>query len=139
MKKIFIILIFIFISNNIFANPIILDCTCIKTYFYETSRSLDCYSGDHILEIDLKKRTVDYLDSDGKDQIKRIKKMGAVIEISEINSAEIEFYFSFYNEKQILRLFTLNRYTGQLKELSYADNILTIDYESICVKTKALF
>ena len=138
IMKTFLTILLLFFSFKIYANPIILDCTCLKSYFYDTSNTKDC-DLDRVLKIDLKKNIVNYLDSDGIDEIKRLKELGAVIELNQINSSEIKYYFSFFNTNQIDRFFTLNRYTGQLNESVYFNDILKIDYESICVKTKALF
>ncbi len=138
IMKTFLTILLLFFSSKIYANPIILDCTCLKIYFYDTSNTRDC-DLDRVLKIDLKNNIVDYLDSDGIDEMKRLKESGVVIELNQINSSEIKYYFSFFNTHQIDRFFTLNRYTGQLNESVYFDDILKIDYESICVKTKALF
>ena len=141
MKKLFLLFIFICLSNQLYANPIVLDCKGIETYLHET-KTLIGLSHNNIIEIDLKKETINFLDSEGIEQLNRLKKSGLKIEISKVNSAEIKFNFSFYNnytKEDILRLFTLNRYNGSLEELSYANNIIFAEHKSICRKTKALF
>lgn len=141
MKKLFLLFIFIFLSNKLYANPIVLDCKGIETYLYETTKTFN-FADDRILEIDLNKETINFLDSDGIEQLNRLKKMGLKIEISKINSSEIKFNFSFYNtetKQDILRIYTLNRYNGNLEQLIYADNIIFMEEKSICRKTKALF
>ncbi|MDC0037265.1 hypothetical protein OAJ30_01155 [Alphaproteobacteria bacterium] len=140
MKTLLTLFVLLF-SSSVVAETIILDCKCQKVYFYETNNYAKCFQGDNIIEIDLTHENIEFLDNNGKKLIKRITENEGVIEVTAINSSQIEYVIAFNvsGKKDVLRINTINRYNGVKDEMTYLDGVHQIDTKSICKKTDALF
>ena len=137
--KIFLTLFVLLFSSSVLAEKIILDCRCEEVHDNIKFLSLPCFGRDHIIELDLTAKNVDFLDSQGKynfDMI--INKYNGVVAITNINETEIKYSIAY---DDYIKFNTLNRYTGVLNETVSASKDLSSirTIKSVCKKGNPLF